>query len=528
MHWVTFAGNSPAPRLEAAVLMGKLTHASNQEFALYRAPMIKPNGWAISSFKPGFISLYPGFFRSEGAFVVFSLFGKKNPPPKKPENKPAPAKPQGAKPSAASQAPAPLRPSAAEGDNTSLDFTGFVPVKRESPAAARTPPPRAAPRADPMRNTDGMLEIALSSTPAPSSTPAVSAPPSTPARPRVPDSIMSIEVTAPPTDLAPIIEETAVLFANGQVDEALAKLGRSVREEDLGSSELQCWLMLFDLYLHLGMQIEFEALALEFVVKFERSPPAWMDKEIEPRSSPATVTGGTGHFAFSSPLSAASDPEFGKLRGLVEKLQTVRVDFGRVQEIDAAGADRLRDLLLELRFSGKEIVLTGEAQLIRLLEEACQAGKVETDGALWSLLFEICRWFGLQEKFEDSAVNYAVTFEVSPPSWETPAPGAGKPKKGAAGTDSFPQALVLSGEITGAGEALAKQLQDWAAVNSMLVIDMSKVRRVDFVSAGLMLNIISKLYNGGTTIQIRGANELVVALFQVMGVGNTATMVRHK
>ena len=454
--------------------------------------------------------------------MVFSLFGKKN-PPKKPENKPAQVKPQTAKPSAA---PAAVRPPAAEGDNTSLDFTGFTPVKRESTAAAKTPPQRApGPLAATVRDTGG-LEIALSSAPAASSPSSAPAP-----RPRVPDSIMSIEVSAPTADLAPIIEEAAVLFANGQVDEALTKLEKSVREEDLGPSELQCWLMLFDLYLHRAMQAEFEALALEFVVKFERSPPAWMDKEREPRSSaasPTIATGGTGYFAFSVPLSAASGPEFEKLRSLVHKLQTVRVDFTKLQGIDAAGAATLRDMLVELRFSGKEIVLTGEAQLIRLLEEMCQPGKVETDGAVWALLFETCRWFGLQEKFEDSAVNYAVTFEVSPPSWETPAAGSRKPTQGGAGGDSFPQALMLSGEITGAGEALAKQLNEWAAVNSMLVIDLSKVKRVDFVSAGLMLNVISRLHNGGTTIQIRGANELIVALFQVMGVGNTATMVRHK
>ncbi len=82
--------------------------------------------------------------------------------------------------------------------------------------------------------------------------------------------------------------------------------------------------------------------------------------------------------------------------------------------------------------------------------------------------------------------------------------------------------------MTAAGEALVKELQDWAAANSMLIVDMSKARRVDFVSAGVMLNALSQLRQGGTTIQIRGANEMIAALFEVMGVSKVATVIRRK
>src|SRR5262249_41373261 len=156
-------------------------------------------------------------------------------------------------------------------DSPSLDFTGYTPVK-PAPAAARTATPAAA---------------------------AARAP-------REPDSVMSIEVTAGSTDVAPVIEETAILFANGQADQALVKLLRSVREEETGASALQCWLMLFDLYQHVGKRDDFESLALEFVVKFERSAPAWRDGASEVRSSPALLTGGTGYCAFTGSVSAAS------------------------------------------------------------------------------------------------------------------------------------------------------------------------------------------------------------------------------
>jgi len=88
--------------------------------------------------------------------------------------------------------------------------------------------------------------------------------------------------------------------------------------------------------------------------------------------------------------------------------------------------------------------------------------------------------------------------------------------------------LILSGELSGAGETLAKQLQDWALANKMLIIDMSQATRVDLVTAGLMLNVLSKLQETGTTIQIRGANELIRALFGVTGLSRVARIIPRK
>lgn len=423
--------------------------------------------------------------------MVFSLFGKK-PPAKKSDAKPAPAKAPAAKAPVPSATPSvPARPPVASVDHPTLDFAGYAPGGKR-PAA-----PAEKPSVAPSRSQ------------------------------REPDSVMSIEVTTASGDIAPVIEETAILFANGQADQALAKLTRAVREEDVGASALQCWLMLFDLYQHLGRREEYESLALEFAVKFERSAPAWSGSEV--RANPALLTGGTGYCAFSGAISGASSPEFDKLRQLAQRQQMIRVDFGKIEAIDAAGAERLRAALADLRASGKEVVITGEGRLLELLERACQAGDAESDRGLWGLLFEVYRWFDRQERFEEAAVNYAVTFEVSPPSWEPPPAARAKSRDlGSASGDSSGHAMVLSGDVTAAGEALVKELQDWAAGDSMLIIDMSKARRVDFVSAGVMLNALSQLSGVGTTIQIRGANEMIAALFEVMGISKVASVIRRK
>ena len=90
----------------------------------------------------------------------------------------------------------------------------------------------------------------------------------------------------------------------------------------------------------------------------------------------------------------------------------MRVDFAKLQGVDPFGCARLLAVLEVLKTSGREIVFTGEAHLLRLLEAECQTKNRDTDGVLWSLLFEILWRLGLKDRFEEAAVNYAVTYEL--------------------------------------------------------------------------------------------------------------------
>jgi len=432
--------------------------------------------------------------------VFFSLFGRK-----KTESKKKPITRQPVKPSPEKSATPVAGPQAGE---DSLDFSAYVPPPQSTPLPA-SPAPAPAPQSD-SRDADAVpapptLDVsALASSLAGEPGPAPSA--------------------SPAPEVAPIIAEAATLFANGEVEQALARLSNSVREEDLGDSAQQAWLMLFDLYQHRGQRVEFEALALEFVVKFERSPPAWI--ESDERHDPALATGGIGYFALNGMLTGASAPELEKLRNTPGR--TVRIECDRLLGLDGPGCRLLREALLSIRDAGKEVMFTGESRLLAFLERFCQPGKIETDAAAWALLLDVYRTLDLKDKFEEAAVNYAVTFEVSPPSWE-PQPRAEVRRSAVLRpVEAAEQALILSGELSGAGEPLARQLQDWAGANKMLVVDMSRATRVDLATAGLMLRVLSELQKSGTTIQIRGANELICALFGVVGLNRVARIIPRK
>jgi hypothetical protein len=57
---------------------------------------------------------------------------------------------------------------------------------------------------------------------------------------------------------------------------------------------------------------------------------------------------------------------------------------------------------------------------------------------------------------------------------------------------------------------------------------MAQVKRVDAVAANAMLTVVTALAGAQKPVQIRLANELINALFQVIGVTRFAKLVRRR
>jgi hypothetical protein len=78
------------------------------------------------------------------------------------------------------------------------------------------------------------------------------------------------------------IEETAILFANGLLEPAEAGLRAAIQSDQLGEAAQRGWLMLFELLQQRGDRAGFDSLTIEYVLRFESSPPAWIDYRDEP------------------------------------------------------------------------------------------------------------------------------------------------------------------------------------------------------------------------------------------------------
>lgn len=399
--------------------------------------------------------------------MVFSLFGKKP--------QPEPAKPAAKK--KAPEAPPSARPAASEQPREelgSLDFTapGAIEVQEE--------------------DHPGHVELRESS-----------------------------------TSLHPVVEEAAILYANGQDPAALATLETAVEAGNLGPSGDQVWAMLFDLYQIMNMREVFEKRALDYSLRNEKSPPTWVEQARQ-ALGPALTTGGTAFVSFVGTLGEGTEKAIKQLEKIVMGHPLARADFAKLTGVDVLGAASLLKTMKAARKAKCELVMSGQDKLAELLKGRIEVGRRE-DETIWLLLLELFQHMALQDPFEEWAVNYAVTFEVSPPSWENPparkkAPAEAVPVAPQAGADCFP----LSGEMFSAGSDAFRRLVDYATGREQVLIDCSALKRMDFVSAGLFLNTLTNLQITGCSVTIRNPNQLIYALFGVLGINQVAHVERRK
>ena len=316
------------------------------------------------------------------------------------------------------------------------------------------------------------------------------------------------------------VEEAAVLFANGQdqvVQEVLEEavhLFNSARGERL-------WLMLFDFYRVRGLRPAFEALGIDYAKSFEKSPPVWRD-ESRGLAKPKQVA--AGNLLFRGELMGDNADAFDAVRQAMAKNARLRLDLSKITCLDGDGCANLLALLLQARKSKYPLELLGRDALGALVEQHVEAGRAEAEPC-WLLLLELCQLQGRLEAFEDVAINYAITFEVSPPSWESgrvaapePLPEPVDPAAAEGNTDRY----VLRDEVKSMRFA---DLPAYAEKHEPVLIDCEALIRIDFISAGALLNVLTTVRRQGKQIVFRHPNHLVAELLGVVGLRAVAAII---
>lgn len=329
------------------------------------------------------------------------------------------------------------------------------------------------------------------------------------------------------------VEEAAILFASDHPDQAAALLLDFIKGHTT-QKELQPWMMLLDLYQAQGHKTKFDELALEFVVKFERSAPIWKDTKTSAKADSPKKSGVgaiEGYVALTGILQGDKDALFQNLEQVAQKGAGLRLDFARLEGLEASGSRRLVETLQSLKKGGKSITPISVPHIIDLLKTLLGQGS-EDEQAHWQLLFNLYQCMGLETEFEDLAIEYAVTFEVSPPSWEV-APSCRQPV--AVMVVDAPDELnhdentfFMHGLISTDSATQFQELKDFGETRSEIYLDMADVPRVDFVSIGDFVGVLVGLNCGGKKLRVRNANEMIRALFGVMGVDQFADILKRK
>ena|GEM_PF-811780 len=323
----------------------------------------------------------------------------------------------------------------------------------------------------------------------------------------------------------PLLQEIAILYAAEQLDPAQELLRKIVADKN---GTPQAWLMLLDLYKSRGLKKEFEDLAMTYTVKFERSPPTWNEQVNQPEARKEARP--TSDF-FSFQAKDGLQADISKLIEFANRLGSVRIDVVKIKTINPEEAGALAKALVDFRKKQLPVRFNNVNQIIDLLKKTIAENPSKEFANIWVLLFELYQRQGMQSEFEDLGLEYAMGFEMSPPSWEA------VPLQ-SAGTDSEPvnepdppadlQGFPLRGIISLENTTQLQQLMNHASAHKEVHVNMAGLQRIDFSAAGIFVDALNKLATAGKKIVLVDVGELIFPMLEAFGTNRIAVLLRRK
>ncbi len=364
----------------------------------------------------------------------------------------------------------------------------------------------------------------------------------------------------------PDMDEAVIAFANADFEQCERDIMALIQPGGLRHEQADSWMMLFDLYRALDLPTKFEALAVSFVHQFGLSAPQWYSlPERVSRHLAQRSTGGAGgdtdapkvHPNESIHQNDAGEPilqgwiapphldadAIGRLR--CEVLQLPRpwaMDWLVVASITPEAAALLTAQLQTWAKDTISLTWIGVDHLLDVLQELSPTGDRDADPAIWMLRLELLRLGTRPDQFDETAIDYCVTYELSPPSWEKPRCTV-KLVKDATCTQtvtlshigdistSFVESqlhddvefiqqasLELSGQLIGdIGDTLS-DLDNQLGSSVAVQLDCMHLIRVDFIAAGDLLNWVLARTAENRQVTFVNPHRLVALFFGAMGI----------
>ena len=345
------------------------------------------------------------------------------------------------------------------------------------------------------------------------------------------------------------LDETVIAFANADFEAAESALKTLIAPGGPRNPHPDTWLALFDLYRATAQQAQFESLAMEYVHQFGLSAPQWLSlpqlvadvaAEDHPRGS--ARLGGTVSWACPARLDADGVKRL-RAQALQSPMPWV-FDWSGLQSIDAEAAKELSALFRAWAPEALEMRWMGGEQLLTVLREAAPTGVRDADPVFWLTRLEALRLANRADAFDEAAIDYCVTYEVSPPSWERARCNvhvsesarsrlpSRMPSRLPEAASSFIDSTLaddpagagevahveLTGQLVGDIGTVLRQLSDTFGSARIVQVSCARLIRVDFIAAGDLLNWVIASQHDGRAIQFVDAHRLVALFFGAMGI----------
>ncbi len=316
--------------------------------------------------------------------------------------------------------------------------------------------------------------------------------------------------------IPPVAEAAAVIYANGDSQTAERTLRGSLIGD--GRNQRMTWWMLLDLYQAGGREQDFESIAIDYAIHFETSPPVWKKD-----SAAQQFVGVTPTEAFTGVLGAAIQPQLQRLRDCSANSPVLRLEFGGVRGAGPDGCAVLLDGLRALRGTRSELVLGNADTLIAVLRPLLTIGNRGASQIPWLLVLELLQLTDRAKEFEETAMDFRVTFEAEPPAF-TSRLRVATAATSAVGGDRF----LLPATVEGASEELLASIETYARGASPALLDCSRLGRLDYKGAEALQGKLRALKAAGRQIELRDLNHLVAPLLRLLGTGDSARLYANK
>ena len=363
-----------------------------------------------------------------------------------------------------------------------------------------------------------------------------------------PDSQFAVEVSEVVHDAE--LDEAVISFANADFSQCEQSLGALCKPDAARHRHAETWHVLLDLYRATGQQGKFEALSLDYAHQFGRSSPQWYslpkrvaDAAADERPNTRGVKGDVG---WVSPAMLDLDA-VAKLRSATLQLPLPWVlDWTGLQRVDVEAAAHLNLLFRQWAPQALDMRWIGAERLLSTLQDAAPTGVRDADPAFWMARLEALRLANRADQFDETAIDYCVTYEVSPPSWEsarcqvrvsnsnqsTSAPPLSMVSEVASSfqeSGTFDEApgqhmatVELSGQLSGDISATLQQIDLKLGAASLVQVSCARLIRVDFIAAGDLLNWVLAKRTENRRITFADAHRLVALFFGAMGINEHA------
>jgi hypothetical protein len=350
----------------------------------------------------------------------------------------------------------------------------------------------------------------------------------------------------------PELDEAVIAFANADFDQCEQSLTGLTRVGGARAQHAETWLVLFDLHRATGQQQKFEGLALEYAQQFGWSAPQWyslpklvaesaqMDKPRAQRSA--------GEIGWICPELLDTDA-VARLRSVTLQLPLPWVfDWSALQRVEPEAATHLSELFRQWASEALDMRWLSGDRFLLALQDAAPTGARDVDPAYWLLRLDALRLANRPDQFDEAAIDYCVTYEVSPPSWErtrchvrigglglsTQSPPLSQVGEVAttfleSSVDEHSGATTmasveLSGQLVGDIGATLSQLDAQLAAAPLVTVSCAKLIRVDFLAAGDLLNWVLAKRGESRSVTFAEAHRLVALFFGAMGINEHASV----